>query len=102
MPPLPSSAQVGSSDLSLSSLCLGTMMMGEQLSRAESVALLSAAWELGVTTFDSAEMSPIPQRAATHGDSERILGAFLKNVPRERAQVRHGAKCVLKQALGSK
>ena len=60
-------------------LMLGTMQLGELLGREASFALLSHALrEHGVRAFDSAEMYPVPQRAATAGDSERIIGAWMR------------------------
>lgn len=75
--------RLGRSDLEVSRLCLGTMLMGEQHSYAESEALLSAAAEGGINFFDSAEMYPVPQRAETAGRSEEILGRWLSGRARE-------------------
>jgi len=55
----------------------GTMLFGEGTPEAEAPWLLDAAAECGINFFDSAEMYPVPQRAATQGASERILGAWV-------------------------
>jgi aryl-alcohol dehydrogenase-like predicted oxidoreductase len=54
------------------------MLFGEQHSFQESATLMSAAAELGCNFFDSAEMYPVPQRAATSGRSEEFLGRWIK------------------------
>jgi len=55
----------------------GTMLFREGTPEAEAHWLLDAATECGINFFDSAEMYPVPQRAATQGASERILGAWV-------------------------
>lgn len=70
--------QLGSSDLRVSSLCLGTMLFGESTPPAEAERLLGLAADAGVNCFDTAEMYPVPQAAATQGRSEEVLGAWLR------------------------
>ena len=54
--------KLGSSDLSVSNICLGTMTFGEQTSKAEAFKIMDYAFENG-TIFDTAEMYPIyPKR----------------------------------------
>lgn len=43
----------------------GTMLFGESTPPEEAERLLSAAAEAGINCFDSAEMYPVPQQAAT-------------------------------------
>ncbi|EFN60059.1 hypothetical protein CHLNCDRAFT_48407 [Chlorella variabilis] len=62
--------QLGSSDLRVSSLCLGTMLFGESTPPAEAERLLGLAADAGVNCFDTAEMYP--------GRSEEVLGAWLR------------------------
>jgi aryl-alcohol dehydrogenase-like predicted oxidoreductase len=57
------------------------MQFGEALDAPASHRLLSAAADRGVTSFDVAEMYPVPPTAATAGASERILGAWLAKCP---------------------
>ena len=57
----------------------GTMLFGESTeSYREAYQLLDMCMERGVNFFDSAEMYPVPQRAETHGDSERMLGRWMR------------------------
>mmetsp|Transcript_8972 Transcript_8972/g.31828 ORF Transcript_8972/g.31828 Transcript_8972/m.31828 type:complete len:402 (+) Transcript_8972:244-1449(+) len=70
-------------ELVVSRLCLGTMMMGTGNDEAESHALLNQAYECGINFFDTAEMYPVPQSADTQGNSERILGSWIKQMNRD-------------------
>ena len=54
------------------------MLFGEGTPSEEAGRLLSTAAEHGISFFDSAEMYPVPQRAATQGASEEVLGAWLR------------------------
>ena len=69
---------LGTSDLRVTKLCLGTMTFGEQTSEAQSHALLDYALERGINFVDTAEIYPVMPRAETQGDSERIIGNWLK------------------------
>lgn len=73
---------LGSSDLRVSEVCLGTMTFGQQNSEEESHAILDAAFEAGVNFIDTAEMYPVPPCKETAGASERIVGTWLKTKTR--------------------
>ena len=75
---------LGSSELRVSAVCLGTMTFGQQNSRDEAHALLDLALAQGVNFIDTAEMYPVPARADTCGASEAIVGEWLARQPRER------------------
>lgn len=70
------------SDLSVSTLCLGTMTFGEQNSEAEGHAQLDLALDAGINFIDTAEMYPVPARAETQGSTERIVGSWLRRQER--------------------
>ncbi len=70
--------KLGSSDLDVSLICLGSMTWGEQNTAAEGMAQMDMAVDYGVNFFDVAEMYPLPPRAETFGESERIMGEWLK------------------------
>ena len=75
---------LGTSDLRVSAVCLGTMTYGEQNSEAEAHAQLDYAFERGVNLIDTAEMYPVPPRAGTVTRTESIVGAWLRRRPRDR------------------
>jgi aryl-alcohol dehydrogenase-like predicted oxidoreductase len=70
-------------DLKVSKQCLGTMTFGNQNTEAESHAILDAAVNLGVNFIDTAEMYPVPCAQDTQGNTEIIVGSWLKNKRRE-------------------
>ncbi len=69
---------LGRSGLSVSSICLGSMMWGSQNSEAEGHAQIDYALDHGVNFIDTAELYAIPPRAETQGATERIIGTWLK------------------------
>ena len=75
--------QLGSSDLNVSSLCLGTMTFGEQNSEADAHAQLDMATAYGVNFIDTAEMYPVAPRAETQGRTESYIGSWLKHQARD-------------------
>ena len=70
--------KLGSSELQVSELCLGTMTWGEQNSEAEGHQQLDYALSRGINFVDAAEMYPVPPRAETQGRTEAIVGSWLK------------------------
>lgn len=78
---------LGRSDLKVSAVCLGTMTFGQQNSEAEGHAQLDLALARGVNFFDAAEMYPVPARAETYGQTERIVGTWLKRQARDRVVI---------------
>ena len=56
---------LGSSDLLVSEICLGSMTWGKQNTELEAHAQLSHAMERGVNFIDTAEMYPVPAEANT-------------------------------------
>jgi aryl-alcohol dehydrogenase-like predicted oxidoreductase len=70
--------QLGRSDLKVSELCMGTMMMGSQNNTKDSKHILSAALEAGINFYDTAEMYSVPPNPETQGNSEKIIGEWLQ------------------------
>ena len=70
---------LGRTGLTVSALCLGTMTWGSQNTQAEGHAQADMAVDHGVTFWDTAEMYPTnPVLAATVGDTERVIGAWIE------------------------
>ncbi len=72
------SVKLGRHGLSVSRVCLGTMVFGAQCDEAASVAVLDAAEELGISFLDLADVYPVPPDPKTAGASESIVGRWLK------------------------
>lgn len=69
---------VGRTGLRVSRLCLGTMVFGAQCDEKASFAVLDEAAALGFTFIDVADVYPVPPDLRTAGDTERIVGRWLK------------------------
>lgn len=77
--------KLGSSELNVSEICLGTMTWGEQNSEAEGHEQMDYALDQGVNFFDTAELYPVPPKPTTFGNTEKIIGSwFKKNKNREK------------------
>ncbi len=79
--------QLGTSDLHVTPICLGTMTFGEQVDEATSHAILSRALERGVTFWDTAEMYAVPPRAETFQVTETYIGNWIAKNPHLRQQL---------------
>ena len=73
--------QLGSSDLQVTPVCLGTMTFGEQVDEAASHAILDRALERGINFLDTAEMYAVPACAQTCGATETIIGNWFSRHP---------------------
>ena len=79
---------LGRSGLQVSRICLGTMTFGEaQVDEATSHRLLDHALERGGNFIDTAEMYPVPPSAERCGDTERIVGDWLRSRPQARTRI---------------
>ena len=74
---------IPNTDIKVSKICLGTMTFGEQNAEAEAHEQLNYAVQEGVNFIDTAEMYSVPARKETQGNSERLIGTWLKNQKRE-------------------
>lgn len=75
---------LGRSGPQVSAVCLGTMTFGQQTGGSDAHAQLDLALERGINFIDTAEMYPVPARAETSGETERIVGNWLVRQQRER------------------
>ncbi len=70
--------QLGDTDIHVSLIALGTMTFGEQNTEAEASEQMDYAVAHGVNLIDVAEMYPVPPREETYGNSEAIVGRWIK------------------------
>ena len=59
--------KLGTTELNVSVICLGTMTWGEQNTQEEGFQQMDYAVDRGVNFFDTAEVYSIPTRAETYG-----------------------------------
>ncbi len=70
--------KLGTTDLDVSTICLGTMTWGEQNSQKEGFEQMNYAVDSGVNFFDVAEIYPSPCRKETYGETEKVIGNWFK------------------------
>ncbi|SET17290.1 aldo/keto reductase [Thalassotalea agarivorans] len=80
-------SRLGSSNIKISRVCLGTMTWGEQNTQQDADSQLDFALDAGVNFIDTAEMYPVPPAAATAHKTEEIIGDYLARNPAKRNQL---------------
>ena len=78
---------LGSSDLRVSRVCLGTMTFGIQNTQQDANEQLDWALDQGINFIDTAEMYPIPPNEQTYADTERFIGNWLAANPQKRQDI---------------
>jgi aryl-alcohol dehydrogenase-like predicted oxidoreductase len=75
--------RLGTTGLTVSEICLGTMTFGSHADEAASLKILNQAFDSGIDFLDVAEVYPVPPKAEYAGESERIVGKWLKDRKRD-------------------
>jgi len=70
--------KLGTTDLDVSTICLGTMTWGEQNSQKEGFEQMDYALDKGINFFDTAELYSVPPKKETFGHTETIIGNWFK------------------------
>ena len=71
--------RLGTTNIDVSLICLGTMTWGKQNTQNEGHAQMDYALERGINFFDTAEMYAVPPSADTYGKTETIIGNWFAN-----------------------
>lgn len=79
--------KLGSSDLMVSEVCLGSMTWGSQNSQQEAFEQIDYALEQGINFIDTAELYAVPPKADTYGLTEEYIGNWLAGNPNKRDEV---------------
>ena len=66
--------KLGTTDIDVSLICLGTMTWGEQNSQAEAFEQMNYSVERGINFFDTAELYAVMPSKETYGKTEEIIG----------------------------
>ena len=69
---------LGNTNIKVSTICLGTMTWGEQNTEVEAFEQMDFALDHEVNFWDTAELYAVPPRKETYGDTEKIIGNWLK------------------------
>jgi len=79
--------KLGSSDLQVSEVCLGSMTWGEQNTQAEGHEQIDYALDQGINFIDTAEMYSVPPSKETYGATETIIGNWIAENPGKRQDI---------------
>ena len=71
--------KLGTTDIKVSVICLGTMTWGEQNSEEEAFEQMDYAVERGINFFDTAELYSVMPKKETYGKTEEIIGNWFQN-----------------------
>jgi aryl-alcohol dehydrogenase-like predicted oxidoreductase len=74
---------IGKSGLRVTPICLGTMSFGSWSDEKESFKIMDKAYDNGINFFDTAELYPVPPSTSYIGETENIIGKWLKDKPRD-------------------
>jgi len=75
--------RLGRSPLYVSDICMGTMTFGAQADEKMSLRVLDQSFDAGINFFDTAENYPVPPDPKWVGDTEEIVGRWLKTKDRD-------------------
>ena len=92
--------KLGTTNIDVSVICLGTMTFGEQNSQIDGFQQMDYALDRGINFFDTAELYPIQPRKETYGRTEKIIGNWLKERKNRGAIMNEKQKKELKE-IGS-
>ena len=79
--------KLGTSDMMVSSCCMGTMTWGNQNTDEEAAAQLNIAWDRGCNFLDTAEIYPVPVSQEKQGATDLAIGKWMKSNGRARDEV---------------
>ena len=65
-------------EIKVSKICLGTMTFGRQNNEKEGHDQMDYSYDRGINFFDTAELYPVPPSPETQGETEKIIGSWLK------------------------
>lgn len=80
--------KLGSSNIDVTEVCLGTMTWGQQNTQDEAFAQLDyATSERGINFIDTAQMYSVPPAKETAGSTEKIIGNWFASNPAKREKL---------------
>lgn len=75
--------RLGRSPIYVSEICMGTMTFGSGADEAMSHRIMDESVEAGINFFDTAENYPVPPKREWAGETENIVGRWLKGKDRD-------------------
>jgi len=86
--------KLGSSDLMVSEVCLGSMTWGDQNTQKEGAEQIEYALERGINFIDTAELYAVPPKPETSGMTETYIGQWLSQNKQKREDIVIASKIV--------
>lgn len=74
-------SKLGSSQIPVSRICLGSMTWGLQNTQQQADQQIEYALSQGINFIDTAEMYAVPPSPETYGKTEEIIGDWLSRNP---------------------
>ena len=71
--------KLGTTDLDVSLICLGTMTWGTQNNEKDAFEQMDYSLSEGVNFFDTAELYSVPPKKETFGSTEKIIGKWMQS-----------------------
>jgi aryl-alcohol dehydrogenase-like predicted oxidoreductase len=75
--------RLGKSAVTVSDICMGTMVFGSQTEEAEAHRILDRCMDAGISFYDTAENYPVPPKREWAGQTEEIFGRWMKGRNRD-------------------
>lgn len=75
---------IGRTGLRVTPICLGTMSFGSWSDEKESFKIMDKSVDFGINFFDTAELYPVPPKTEYAGETESIIGRWLKGKQRDK------------------
>ena len=79
--------KLGSSDLQVSEVCLGSMTWGSQNTQSDAFEQINYALEQGINFIDTAELYAVPPKQETCGLTEQYIGNWISKHPGKRKDI---------------
>jgi aryl-alcohol dehydrogenase-like predicted oxidoreductase len=79
--------KLGSSDLQVSEVCLGSMTWGSQNTEQEAFEQIDYALGQGINFIDTAEVYAVPPTAESYGLTEQYIGSWISKNPAKRKDI---------------
>lgn len=75
--------RLGRSPIYVSDICMGTMTFGSGADEAMSRKIMDMSVDAGINFFDTAENYPVPPKPEWAGETEKIVGRWMKDKDRD-------------------
>jgi aryl-alcohol dehydrogenase-like predicted oxidoreductase len=80
-------SKLGSSNIDVSRVCLGSMTWGLQNNQQEANQQIDFALSKGINFIDTAELYPVPPSGDKYGDTERYIGNWINENKQKRNDI---------------